>query len=571
MVKKFLDFLYSKIIHSGHNAAAAPMRPWLAHYPDGIDWHTSIPPKPLTTLLDEAAARWPGRRAVDFLGRYTGFAELKAQADKAAKGLQALGVGKGTRVGLFLPNCPQYLICYYGILKAGGTVVNFNPLAASEEIESQIKDAGCRVMVTLALDMLYPKLAPMLKSTPLETVVVGTLSEALPFPKNLLFPLLERKQVVRPERDAHHLTFQALLDNDGGFEPVTPDAEQDIAVLQYTGGTTGTPKGAALTHANLHANAQQTGQWFAGLEEGGETMLAVLPLFHVFAMTAVMNLSLHKGMTMILHPRFNLKNLLVDVAKKKPTLLMGVPTMFTAINQTPHPDKYDLSSLKFCISGGAGLPLEVKQRFEELSGCTLVEGYGLTESSPVAAVNPLFGVNKAGSIGLPLPQTTIEIRNPEKPDKRQKPGETGEICIRGPQVMQGYWQRPEETADILHDGLLFTGDLGYMDEEGYTFIVDRKKELILSGGYNVYPRHVEEALYQHPDVVEAAVVGKPHKYLGQKVVAYVVLKDGSKDSEHELFEFLKPKVARYALPRDIKFRKELPKSMIGKILKKELQ
>ena len=571
MVQNPFRRLLSLFMPSKRRTLEEAPQPWLEHYPDGIDWPFTPPSAPLPSILAEAANDWPERTAIDFLGRSTSFAELQSQVEKAAAGFQALGIGKGDRIGLFLPNCPQFIISYYGALKAGATVVNFNPLLADEEIEQQLIDAKCQTVVTLALDLLYPKLPPMMQSTPLKRIIVGTLSEALPFPKNILFPILEPKKVVRPEKDDHHMTFQSLLEMGTDFIPPVIRPEKDVAVLQYTGGTTGTPKGAALTHSNLMANTQQVGKWFTGLEEGGESLLGVLPLFHVFAMTAVMNLAIHKGMTLILHPRFNLKNLLVDVTKKQPTLLMGVPTMFTAINQSETLGKYDLSSLKFCISGGAALPLDVKKRFEELSGCTLVEGYGLTECSPVAAVNPLFGEQKAGSIGLPLPGTKISIQDPDNPGRFVPLGDKGEICISGPQVMQGYWKKPEENSAVLADGWLHTGDIGTMDEDGYTFVVDRKKELILSGGYNIYPRHVEEALYDHPEVVECAVIGVADDYLGQTVKAFVVLREEADESEESLIAFLGPKIAKYALPRAIEFRKELPKSLIGKILKKELQ
>ena len=357
---------------------------WLKSYPEGVDWDMPIPAKPLFTLLDDAVARFPQRPCIDFLGRIYTYGELDVLVDRAASGLQGLGVEKGTKVGLFLPNCPQFVICYYAILKAGGTVVNYSPLYSEPELLQQIEDSQTDIMVTLNLTAIYPKAQAMLEQSRLKLLVVGTMSEVLPFPKNWLFPLVKRRDVVRAPNDASHIPFEELLNNEGGHEPATIDPENDVAVLQYTGGTTGVPKGAMLTHANIFINTMQCGVWFPALEPGAERIMGVLPFFHVFAMTAVMNMSIHLGAVIIMHPRFELDAVLKDVNKKRPTVFDGVPTMFGAINNHPKLQDFDLKSIKACISGGAPLPVEVKQRFEELSGCKLVEGYGLTECSPVA-------------------------------------------------------------------------------------------------------------------------------------------------------------------------------------------
>ena len=546
-------------------------RPWLAAYPQGIDWHAPIPERPLHALLDDAVAKWPHNPAIDFLGKTTTYAELGKLVDRAAAGFAAQGVKKGVKVGLFLPNCPQFVIAYYGVLKAGGTVVNYSPLYSEPELKHQIDDSGTTMMVTLDLVALYPKMKAMLAQTKLEKLFVSTLSWALPFPKSLLFPLVKGKEIAKPDwSDARHVRWAAIVGGAPGFTPPTIDPRQDVAVLQYTGGTTGVSKGAMLSHANLYANTIQAGYWFAGLEHGKERMLGVLPFFHVFAMTGVMNLGLHVGAEIIMHPRFELQAVLTDIQKKQPTLMPGVPTMFTAINNHPRIGDYNLKSLKACISGGAPLPAEVKQRFEALSGCKLVEGYGLTETSPVACCNPLFGTNKTNSIGLPLPGTEIVIVDREEPLKLLPRGEAGEICIKGPQVMLGYWNRPEATAEALAGGMLHTGDVGYLDEDGYTFIIDRKKDLILVSGFNVYPRHVEEAVYQHPAVAECTVIGIPDDYRGETPKAFVKLKDGQTVTADELTAFLRERLGKAEVPSEVEFRAELPKTMIGKLSKKEL-
>ncbi|HZD25093.1 MAG TPA: long-chain fatty acid--CoA ligase [Alphaproteobacteria bacterium] len=545
-------------------------RPWLKAYAPGVDWHAPLLARPLYRLLDEAVARFGARPAVDFLGYRLSYAELGRLANRVAAGLQRLGVGKGSKVGLFLPNCPQFVACYYGILKTGATVVNFSPLYSEEELLLQIEDSETDFMVTLDLAALYPKMRVMLRESRLGTLIVGSLPEVLPFPKNWLFRLFRRGQVAAPDWDDAHLGFARLTDNDGRFEPVEIAPEEDVAVLLYTGGTTGTPKGAMLTHANLYINAQQATLWMPDCRPGEERMLGVLPFFHSFAMTVVMNTAINIGAEIIMHPRFELEAVMKEIPRKKPTLMPGVPTMYAAIANHPRARELDMTSLKGCMSGGAPLPLELKQRFEQLTGSRLFEGYGLTETSPVAACNPLDGVNKPGSIGIPMPGTDIVITDREDPGRELPLGEPGEICIRGPQVMKGYYRRPEETAKCLIDGLLHTGDVGYMDEDGYTFIIDRMKDLILVGGFNVYPRHVEEAIYQHPAVAECTVVGVPDDYRGQSVKAFVKLRQPGEIDADKLLEFLRPKLGKHELPRAIEFRDELPKTMIGKLSKKEL-
>ena len=545
--------------------------PWLKSYPNEVRWDQEIPTKRLDALLDDTVAQFPNNAFVDFLGcKYT-YAEIAGQVGRAAAGFQGLGVDKGIKVGLFLPNCPQYIVAYYGILKAGGTVVNYSPLYDEEELLHQIEDSQTDIMVTLSLQALYPKMASMLKKSRVDKLVVGTLQEALPFPKNWLFPLVKRGDIATVPNDREHVSFRELLANEGAFRPVGIDPNKDVAVLQYTGGTTGGAKGAMLSHANLYANAIQAKLWFTNVEPGRERMMGVLPFFHVFAMTSVMNLSISIGAEIIMHPRFELEPVMKDISRKKPTLMPGVPTMFAAILNHPDLAKYDLTSIKACISGGAPLPLEIKQRFENLSGCQLFEGYGLTESAPVACCNPMFGLNKEGSIGLPVPGTTITVTDKEDPLNVLAQGETGEICISGPQVMAGYWGRPDATAETMVEGRLRTGDVGYTDEDGYTFIIDRMKDLILVGGFNVYPRNVEEAIYRHPAVEEVTVIGVADDYQGESVKAFVKLKAEHTLTAEELSEFLGDKLGRHELPRYIEFRDTLPKTMVGKLSKKELK
>lgn len=547
-----------------------PELPWLSHYPTGVSWNETFYGKPLYFLLDESAARWPYHTALEFFGKTYSYAKLKEMVDRIARGLQGMGVGRGTRVGLFMPNCPQFVMAYYAILKCGGTIVNFNPLYSGKEIAHQLKDARVEVMFTVNLRATYSKLTPYIGNSSLRKIVVCQFQEAMGLTKRALFTAAKAKDMVTYPKDSYHVALNDLLESPAEITPPNIRPDYDIAVLQYTGGTTGVPKGTMLTHSNLHVNVQQCTRWMVGLKPGEETMLAVIPFFHVFAMTVAMNLAIASGMRVVIHPKFDLKMVLKDIDEKKPSLMPGVSTLYATINNAPNLDKYNLKSIKFCISGGGPLPVDVKTKFEALTHCTLVEGYGLTESSPVTHCNPLVGENKTGSIGLPLPGTFCEVIDKDDRVSVMKQGEVGEICIRGPQVMMGYLDRVDETDNVLRNGRLHTGDLGYVDAEGYFYIVDRLKEMIIVGGYNVYPRNVEEVLYTHPAVAEAAVVGLEHPTRGQMIKAYVVLKEDAKTDEAELKTYMKSRMSGYAVPHAVEFRESLPKSMIGKILKKEL-
>ncbi len=546
-------------------------QPWLHHYPEGIDWSTPLTRRALNEYIDDAEIRFADRPAIDFLGRKTTYAQLAKYIRQATKGFQNMGVTKGSRVGLCLPNTPYSVICYFGALRAGATVVNYNPLYVERELAFQVSDSETEVMVTMDLKLLYPKVAAMLSQTEsLKQIVVCRMAPILPPLKGLLFGIVKRQEIAAITDDETTMRFEDLINNDGQPEEVKIDIEQDIAVLQYTGGTTGRSKGAMLTQANLSANISQMLSWFPGLRPGEEKIVGVLPLFHVFAMTAVMNFAVASGTEMILLPRYELEQTLKTLSAKKATLFPAVPTIYTAINQAPDLAKYDLSSIRYCMSGGAPLPLKVKRQFEQVTGCKLVEGYGLSESSPVATCNSMSGTNKENSIGLPVPGTDITIHDLEAPHNLMPVGERGEVWIKGPQIMKGYLNRAEETTDTLRDGWLRTGDVGYMDDQGHFFLVDRLKDLILCSGYNVYPRMVEEAIYLHSAVSEVTVIGIKDEYRGESPKAFVKLKPTESLNETDLKQFLEDKLSKIEMPSQIEFRDELPKTIIGKLSKKEL-
>ncbi len=550
--------------------------PWLQAYPDGIAWDQQFEPRPLTQILDESVAKYGRQTCTNFLGKKMTYAEIGALVDRATDGLQSLGVAKGVKVGLFLPNCPTAIIYYYAILRAGGTVVNYNPLYTIEELEFQVTDSQTDLMITLDLKILFDKVEALIQGGSLKSAVVCHFPKLLPGLKSTLFKLVKGKELSKPAKSpiANQLHIASdVLDGAPGQQRPQINPTEDLAVLQYTGGTTGTPKGAMLTHANLDTNVQQVMAWSPTMRPGEEKMLGVLPLFHVFAMTGVMNYGLALGCEIIIMPRFELEGALKLIRETGPTIMPGVPTLFNAMLNHPKVQAggYDLSSLRLCLSGGAPLPLEVKREFERLTGCSLIEAYGLSETSPGATFNPVEGLAKEGSIGQPLPGTIISIRDLEDPTRPLPIGENGEICIKGPQVMKGYWQKPEETANVFIGDYLRTGDVGHTDEDGFTFIVDRLKDLILCSGYNVYPRRIEEAIYAYPGVEEVTVIGIPDDYRGEAPKAFVKMKAGETASVDEMLEFLKVKISKIELPSEVEFRDELPKTMIGKLSKKELK
>ena len=550
-----------------------PEHLWLANYPPQINWHTPIVPQILPDMLAEGAQNWPNRCAVDFMGFQTSYAEMWAQAQSVAQGLLGQGLKTGDRVGLCLPNTPYFVAGFFGILLAGGVVVNFNPLYTTPELVHQVNDSGTRFLITLDRSLITDKIWPVLYQTNLEKIILCPLGGILPPLKRVLASIFKHHETTKIPKGYGYqvLAWQRFLKTKSTTHYLPQLNVGDVALLQYTGGTTGVPKGAMLTHANLWSNMVQAERWFFAAQKGAEIMLGVLPFFHVFALSIVMNLGLRLGATIVALPRFELKQTLKTINHYKPTIFPAVPTIYTAINNFPQLKKFDVSSIKYCISGGAPLPAEVRSKFQSLTGCQLVEGYGLTETSPFVCCNPLGGVNKAGSVGLPMSQTVVAIIDPETLAEKPQ-GEVGEICLQGPQLMAGYWQKPDETAQAIINGFFHTGDLGYLDPQGYVFIVDRIKDMIITGGYKVYPRHVEEAVYEHPSVEECVCAGVPDTYRGENVKIWLKLKPNYKLNEKELREFLKERLSPIAMPRLIEFRdKPLPKTMIGKLSRKDLK
>ncbi len=486
-----------------------------------------ITPRPIPALLDDTVRDYPACRAISFLGRNWTYAQLGAEVTRATQGLQAIGVVPGTRVGLCLPNTPYAVIWFFAVLRAGGVVVNFNPLYVERELIHQITDSGTEVMVTIDLAAIYPKVAAVAPRTGLRRIVVCSMAEALPWLKGQAFRLARRADLARVAEDGVSVLARRLLQGGGAPAAVAIDPAQ-TAVLQYTGGTTGVPKGAELTHANITCNAMQVWHDLGRRPHGRDRVMGVLPLFHVFALTSVMIVGVLTAAEMILLPRFELAQVLAAIARRRPTMFPAVPTIYSALLAAAAApgSTLDMGSIEMCMSGGAPLPAEVRTRFMALTGCWLMEGYGLSETSPVVSFTPPGRTYKEGSIGLPVTGTTIEIRAVDEPARILQQGERGEICIRGPQVMRGYWGRPEATAAVMIDGALRTGDVGYLDEDGYLFLVDRIKDVIICGGYNVYPRVLEEALYQHPAVRDAVVIGVPDAYRGQAPKAFVTLHRG---------------------------------------------
>jgi long-chain acyl-CoA synthetase len=547
-------------------------KPWLAHYPPQIPYTIHYPNKTLQQFLQEAASQFPHKIAIHFLGKELTFQEVYKQALKLANYLVKLGLKKGDRVSIMLPNCPQAVISYYGVLLAGGVVVQTNPLYTERELEHQLNDSGAEILITL--DLLYPKAVKMKAVTNLKHLIITSIKDYLPFIKKLFYPLVQKKQqqviVKVKEQEDQHLFSNIIAFTEAKEIEVDIDPIEDIALLQYTGGTTGFPKAAMLTHRNLISNTLMGAYWMYRCEKGNESILGVLPFFHVYGMTAVMNLSIMQGYKMILLPKFDPETTLKTIQKLKPTLFPGAPTIYIALLNHPKLKNYDLSSIKACISGSAPLPVEVQEKFEAVTGGKLIEGYGLTEASPVTHANFLWdGERVRGSIGVPWPDTEAKIISLETGEEANV-NEIGELVVRGPQVMKGYWNQPIETEAVLRDGWLYTGDLGYMDERGYFFIVDRKKDMIIASGYNIYPREVEEVLYEHPKVQEAAVVGVPDAYRGETVKAFIVLKQGEECTKEELDHFMRSRLAAYKVPRIYEFRKELPKTAVGKILRRVL-
>lgn len=532
---------------------------WVRNYAEGVSAALDVPAVPLFSLLDDSAAKWPARPALRTPSAVYDYVSLAALANRAAAGLQALGVGKGIKVGLFMPNSAAGVVMYFAILKAGATVVNYNPVYVERDLMAQVEDSETDFMVTLDIPALKDKAAGIMQKTRLKRLIVCPAAEDLRAP-------------TIAEEAAGITCFANLLQVGDRPKSVSIDADEDIAVLQYTGGTTGVPKGAMLTHKNLYANALQMSHWYHTAAEGEDSMVVVLPLFHVFAMTVAMNMPLMKGMQMLLQPQFGVAEVLGLIRDHRPAYMAGVPTMYIALANDSRVAEHDFSCLKFCLSGGAPLPADVKRVFEERTRVRLIaEGYGLTEFSPVATCNPHSKKARAGSIGLPIPGTVVEIVSLEDGKTVLPPKEKGEVVVCGPQMMKGYYKRDTETAAVIKNGRLHTGDVGYMDADGFVYLVDRVKDLVLVGGYNVYPRHIEEIIYTHPAVEECIVAGVPDKLRGEAVQAWVKLRTGESVSVDTLKAFLKDKLSPTEMPKKIVIRDlPLPKTAVGKLSKKDL-
>ncbi|HYT29005.1 MAG TPA: long-chain fatty acid--CoA ligase [Ktedonobacteraceae bacterium] len=559
-------------------------RPWVHHYEQGVPAHIDIPDHPLTWILDQTVSRYPAHTAFIYYGTSISYAQFSTLANRFAASLQRLGIQKGDRVAIALPNIPQYPIAFYGALRAGAVVVPTNPLYTEREMQYQLAESGARVIVML--DMFYPVVRALRAKTALEHVVITSPADYLPPLLRTLYPLSQRnakhpeprltEKELREDATLHSLSGMLESHTKGGIELFNLPAHltgDDLATLQYTGGTTGLSKGAMLTHRNLLANALQTRAWNVQARDGEEITLCVAPFFHSYGLTAGMNLSILAAASMILLPQFKVKEVVKAIRRYHPTQLPGIPTMYISIMKEIGRHSEELRSIKYCISGASALPAKVREDWEALTQGKLVEGYGLSEAAPVTHCNPLNGDIREGSIGLPLPNIDAAILD-EKTGEPLPVGEPGEIVVKGPNIMQGYWNQPEETADVFTHGWMRTGDIGKMDAEGYFYVVDRAKDMIKASGFNVFPREVEEVLYHHPAVQEAAVLGVPHAYRVETVAAVIVLKPGFEPSEQireDIIAYCKKELTPYKVPKIVQFRKSLPKSLIGKVLKRELK
>ena len=555
-------------------AAATHPRPWIKHYPEGISWDVTVNLTPVHEQVIAACARNPGAVALDFLGGTTSFGELGKAIKAFAGALQSqYGVRKGSRVALLLPNTPFYAVAYYGVLMAGGTVVNCNPLYTVHELSHITSNAGAEVLVTLDLKQIFEKAEALIKAGHVKKLIVCHFPAALPTVKRILYSIAKRKDLadIGSSPAAGICTWYAdLIARNDRPTPVTIDALNDVAVQQYTGGTTGLPKGAMLTHGNIAANMSQIDAWGCGLFYPPSKVVAVLPFFHIFAMTVCLNVPLCNGTPVLMMPRFELKGFLDLLRRTRPNVLPAVPTLIQALAKVHGADREALDCLDVVISGGAPLPSEARSHFGQVSKAILAEGYGLTEASPVVCCAALRVPSKPMSIGMPLPATDVRFLDIES-NEVARIGERGELQVKGPQVMLGYYENPDATRDVFIDGWLRTGDVGYVDEEGYVFIVDRIKDLIISSGFNIYPRTIEEALIVHPAVDEANCIGVPDEYRGEAAVAFVKLKEGQSVSEAELKKFIGERLNKLEMPREIIFKDQLPKTLIGKLSKKELR
>lgn len=547
-------------------------KPWLASYEKGVPEHLDFEEIYLPDFLERSAEQFPDNMALLFQGYKVTYRELNNMVDCFATVLTDFGIKKGDSVAILLPNVIPCVVAYYAILKIGGIAVMNNPLYSDRELEHQFNNSESKLLITL--DLLGNRMIDLRPKTSIKQIIYTSIGDYLPFPKNLLFPLVAKKKKLAADvKSAEELyKWKEVLAGASPNPPKVTLSFEDVAMYQYTGGTTGVSKGVMLTHSNLSKQVQQARAWFPAFNNGEEIMLGALPFFHVFGLTVAMNFAIFMGWGHILVPKPQPEQLLEAIGKFKPTFAPLVPTMYIGMLGNPKIKDTDMTSIKGCFSGSAPLPVEVIKDFEQKTGSVIVEGFGLTESTPVTHINPFAGgKRKVGSIGLPLPDTEARIVSLDDGKTDMPVGEIGEIILKGPQVMKGYWQMPEETADTLKDGWLYTGDIAKMDEEGYFYIVDRKKDMIISGGLNVYPRDIEEVFYEHPKVMEATAIGIPHPSRGEQIKVFVVLNEGETATEEELLEYCKDKLAIFKLPTMIEFREELPKTNVGKILKKDLK
>ena len=547
-------------------------KPWIKNYEEGVPENINIEKTCLPEFLGRTAKEFPDRMALTFQGFTVNYRELNDMVNRFADCLYSFGIKKGDSVAILLPNVIPCVVAYYAIIKLGGIAVMNNPLYSDRELEYQFNNSGAKLLITL--DLLGKRMIGLRPKTKIKEIIYTSIGDYLPFPKNILFPLVGKKKGLAADvpRADNVFRWKEALSKNYTQAPKVKLSFEDVAMYQYTGGTTGVSKGVMLTHANLSTQVQQVRAWFPKFNKGGEIMLGALPFFHVFGLTVAMNFSIYMGWGDILVPKPQPEQLLEAIGKFKPTFAPLVPTMYIGMLNHPNIDKTDMTSIKGCFSGSAPLPVEIIRDFEKKTGAVIVEGFGMTESSPVTHVNPFAGgKRKAGSIGLPISNTESRIVDLNDGKTDLPVGEIGELIVKGPQVMKGYWNMPGETSETLADGWLHTGDIAKMDPEGYFYIVDRKKDMIISGGYNVYPRDVEEVFFEHPKVQEATAIGIPHPIRGESVKVFVVLKESETATMEELIEHCKKSLATYKLPTEIEFRKELPKTNVGKILKKNLR
>ena len=545
-------------------------KPWLRHYEAHVPRAIEIPDLTIAEICARTVREHPEATALIYFGRRISYGQLGAWVSRCAAALAQMGVKQGSRVALLLPNIPQYPIVHYAVMELGAIAVPTNPLYVERELEYQLRDSGAEVAV--ALDLLFSRLEAVRGKTALREVIYTGIGEYLPAMKRLLYPFKAKREGrwARISPRAHTHLFADVLRRDFPRPPRVALKPEDIAMFLYTGGTTGISKGAVLTHRNLVANLEQVRSWCPGIRLGKEVTLAVLPFFHSYGMTTCLHMSVYIAGANVLLPRFEVDSVLQALAKYRVSLFPGVPTMYVAVNNNPHLSRYNLQNIRVCLSGGAALPLQVAKKFEEITGgARLVEGYGLSETSPVTHCNPITGERREGSIGLPVPGTEAAVLDLETHQPLPADG-VGELAVRGPQVMAGYWNMEAETKNVMHQGWFLTGDMARMDEDGYFYIVDRKKDMIIAGGFNIYPREIEEVLYNNPKVKEAAVIGTQDPYRGETVKAFIVLKENQQATEEEIIAFCQPHLAKFKTPRLVEFRPELPKSMIGKVLRRVL-